>query len=288
MAAATLTPHRVNNTLVEHYRYQQQKIERSDSWSDDSSSRSKQESSESMSGKCPSGPLQTRPEATHYAFSVTGQDSSESVHTNSDSSDLHSRKSMARKKKGDAGGIDADLEQIAVEVEQPVPTEKRGQLAFTLASKSALHEARRCIPCASMEVRRFCKDGDFCKFCHLSHDDHKMQRPGKEVRLQCKKALKELMDRHFDSERDRVAAIQSLLDRQSPFVRKYTHKLLGDESIASKCVLDATGGVTISPEVGAGGYSPGLLQEGLPKGAKGGKRGQKANQQSLGKGRVSL
>lgn len=281
-----LTPHRVQDTLVEHYRYRGEKLQResdgSQSWSSSGHSKSSMTSSDSWDQWCSqklstTEPVQTsersanaeqtgftqiRPEATHVEFAAPTCDSSDSAHTDSSS---RSSGQASRKNKVEVGSggqnrsREAQLAQINV-------------------------EARRCIPCALMEVKRYCKDGENCRFCHMSHDDHKMQRPGKEVRVQCKEALKELMDRNFDSEQDREAAIQSLLDRQSPFVRKYTHKLLGESKFA---LLESTGLVTIPPEVGAGGCSPGF-QAVPPKGAKGGKRGQKANSRNLGKGRVSL
>lgn len=304
-----LTPHRVQDTLVEHYRYRGEKLQResdgSQSWSSSGHSKSSMTSSDSWDQWCSqklstTEPVQTsersanaeqtgftqiRPEATHVEFAAPTCDSSDSAHTDSSS---RSSGQASRKNKVEVGSggqnrsREAQLAQINVEAEQEVPLERQGQLTFE--SKFALHEARRCIPCALMEVKRYCKDGENCRFCHMSHDDHKMQRPGKEVRVQCKEALKELMDRNFDSEQDREAAIQSLLDRQSPFVRKYTHKLLGESKFA---LLESTGLVTIPPEVGAGGCSPGF-QAVPPKGAKGGKRGQKANSRNLGKGRVSL
>lgn len=273
------SPYRVKNTFVEHYRYDNERPQRSNSWSrsDSSGKASLSKSSSELAAKLRSSHLESgssqtrRPDEAHVVFPA--QTSSESW---SDCS--RSAPRVLQRRKGGAG--------TKVEVEQEVPQERGAQVWSRSDKMLALHEARQCIPCASMEVVKYCKGGDDCKFCHLSHADHKMQRPGKEVRLECKRALRELLLRPFDSERDRVIEVQSFLNRQSPFVRKYTYKLMGDESIVHMCFLDESGCTTIPPEFRAAGTGSALQDGGS---SKGGKRGQlTTDPRNLGRERVSL
>eukprot|EP00930_Biecheleria_cincta_P077333 TRINITY_DN64609_c0_g1_i1.p1 TRINITY_DN64609_c0_g1~~TRINITY_DN64609_c0_g1_i1.p1 ORF type:complete len:267 (+),score=35.95 TRINITY_DN64609_c0_g1_i1:112-912(+) len=254
------TPYRVKNTFVEHYHYKRdnERLARSNSWSHSQSSGALSRSSSSHSehacgaAQPQSSASQTRPEESHVSFGA--QTSSESA--SEGSWDVRSERQRRRKHKGK---VEQEQEVPLERREQELPLERRqAKVASQSDIIAALHEGRKCIPCASMEVVRYCKDGNDCKFCHLSHADHKMQRPGKEVRIQCKKALHNLLAQKFDSEGDRVLAVQTFLNRQAPFVRKYSHKLLGggDEAMAQICVLDDSGYVIIAHALTPGSCGP--------------------------------
>eukprot|EP00930_Biecheleria_cincta_P073963 TRINITY_DN6120_c0_g4_i1.p1 TRINITY_DN6120_c0_g4~~TRINITY_DN6120_c0_g4_i1.p1 ORF type:complete len:265 (-),score=46.56 TRINITY_DN6120_c0_g4_i1:134-901(-) len=138
---------------------------------------------------------------------------------------------------------------MALEAQQLIPQERKGDGDIDAAALPGRHrhDDKRCIPCASMEVVGTCRDGSDCRFCHLSHADHKIQRPSKEIRLRCKRELKALMDRHQHSEQDKMVAIQHLLSQQTSYVRQYTYKLLGVSSDAV-AALHATDHPALAPQ----------------------------------------
>lgn len=202
----------------------------------------------------------------------------------------------------------------AAEAEQTVPEERRMQdwpigapdyyTDYNL-SPAALHAQRKCIPCASMEVTKTCSAGDGCRFCHISHEDHKVQRPSKEIRSQCKKTLLELQKRYKDNDEERIEAIQQLLNTQSPYVRKYTVKLLGEAPVEAPTLGIQPGQVTRPTEYisSAQAASSGTLSQKpaqvlySPPGSKGSRKGSSigsskgklsSNATSLGKGKLSL
>eukprot|EP00930_Biecheleria_cincta_P094673 TRINITY_DN8606_c1_g1_i1.p1 TRINITY_DN8606_c1_g1~~TRINITY_DN8606_c1_g1_i1.p1 ORF type:complete len:270 (+),score=44.72 TRINITY_DN8606_c1_g1_i1:173-982(+) len=115
---------------------------------------------------------------------------------------------------------------LETEAEQLVPQEISEEM-----SPIKMHERKKCIPCAWMEMTGSCRAGSACMFCHSPHNEDKIQRPGRDIRLQCKKTLSETMARYPDEDEQQVWAIQELLAGQSPFLRMYTCKFLGDHAV---------------------------------------------------------
>lgn len=179
---------------------------------------------------------------------------------------------------------EAEAGMTVLEAEQSVPQERAGGGA--VESLDLRHERRKCTPCAFMEVTGTCRAGDDCRFCHLSHADHKVQRPSKEIRLQCKKMLKTLTYQHQDSERDRILAIQNLLSQQAPHVRNYIIKILGDTTST------ANDGVAPLPPGRCDGTRSGYDVDGSTRwqgnGSDGSKGSGKRGPHGLGKGKLSL